>query len=144
MAPSINPEQYVISSVPCSTLTMAPKFEVLYAAANRWPALRLRYALSFDGIPLNSAEAAQERAQQDQLRALANARPPLVSDLPGEIELKLADAEKGRWQAWWQLTCYLKLTPESRGWGDELGYFITKMPGWAYAGALPAPGRRHR
>jgi hypothetical protein len=101
-----------------------PHFEALYAAAARWPALRSRYSL----------EAAQCRAQHEQLRALDNDRPPpLVPDLSNQILARLAEAEAGRWQAWWELTCYLLLTPESRGWGDELDYFITAMPGWGDA-----------
>jgi hypothetical protein len=74
---------------------------VLFAAAERWPALRSQYAFWFDGVPLDSAEAAQLKAQQDQLRDLEMARPPpLVPDLTGQIEQRLADAERGQWQAW--------------------------------------------
>jgi hypothetical protein len=79
----------------------AAQFEVLFAAAERWPALRSQYAFWFDGVPLDSAEAAQLKAQQDQLRDLEMARPPpLVPDLTGQIEQRLADAERGQWQAW--------------------------------------------
>jgi hypothetical protein len=109
-------------------------FEALYAAAERWPALRARYASWFDGIRLDSPEVAQFRTQQEQLRALKNDRPPpLVTDLSNQILTRLAEAEAGRWQAWWQLTYYLMLTPESRGFGNELDYFITAMPGWDVA-----------
>ena len=108
-----------------------PHVEALYAAAERSPALRTRYASWFDGVRLDSPEVAQFRAQQQQLRALEHDRPPpLAPDLSERILALLAEAESGRWQAWWQLTCHLKLTPESRGWGDELDYFITAMPGW--------------
>jgi hypothetical protein len=109
-------------------------FEALYAAAERWPALRARYASSFDGVRLDSPEVAQAREYQEQLRALENDRPPPISPDPAsQVLTQLAEAEAGRWQAWWQLTYYLMLTPESRGFGDDLDYYITTMPGWSEA-----------
>ena len=106
-------------------------FEALYAAAERWPALRARYAVWFDGVRLDSPEAAQAREQQEQLRALENDRPPPIApDPPAKFCARLAEAEAGRWQAWWQLTYYLMLTPKSRAFGNELDYFVTAMPGW--------------
>jgi hypothetical protein len=109
-------------------------FEALYSAAERWPALRARYASWFDGIRLDSPEVAQVRAQQEQLRALENdCPPPIAPDPANQVLIRLAEAEAGRWQAWWQLTYYLMLTAESRGLGDELDYFVTTMPGWDVA-----------
>jgi hypothetical protein len=106
-------------------------FEAIYAAAERWPALRARYAHWFDGVRLDSPGAVQARAQQEQLRELEkDRRPPLVTDLSNQILARLAEAEDGRWQAWWRLTCYLQLTPQSRAGGDHFDYFITAMPGW--------------
>ena len=68
------------------------------------------------------------------MRALENDRPPpIAADPASQILTWLAEAEAGRWQAWWQLTYYLMLTPESRAFGDELDYFITAMPGWGEA-----------
>jgi hypothetical protein len=117
----------------CSVENVA-HFEALYTAAERWPALRKRYACWFDGVRLDSPEVTQTRAQHAKLRALENARPPpLVPDLANQILVLLAEAEAGRWQAWWQLTYYLMLTPESRTFGEELNYFITKIPGWGEA-----------
>ncbi|WP_156971161.1 NACHT domain-containing protein [Beijerinckia mobilis] len=108
--------------------------EALHAAAELWPVLRSRYAFWFEGVCLDSPEVAQIRAQQEQLHAIMNDRPPpIVPDLSNKILTQLTEAEAGRWQAWWKLICYLKLTPESRGWGDELDYFITAMPGWGDA-----------
>ncbi len=93
-----------------------------------------RYASWFDSVRLDSPEVARFRAQQQQLRALEHDRPPpLAPDLSERIFALLTEAESGRWQAWWQLTCYLNLTPESRGWGLDLGYFIATMPGWVNA-----------
>jgi hypothetical protein len=109
-------------------------FEALYAAAERWPELRARYASWFDGVRLDSPAAAQARAQQEQLRALESDRPPPIAPDPGaQVLARLAESEGGRWQAWWQLTYYLMLTPESRGFRDDLDYFITAMPGWGKA-----------
>ena len=61
--------------------------------------------------------------------ALPRSRPTR----PAKFCARLAEAEAGRWQAWWQLTYYLMLTPESRAFGDELDYFVTAMPGWGEA-----------
>ena len=109
-------------------------FEALYAAAERWPALRARYAIWFDGVRLDSPGAAQAREQQEQLRALENSiPPPIVPDPASQVLARLAEAEAGRWQAWWQLTYYLMLTPKSRALAYDLDYFITAMPGWAEA-----------
>ena len=109
-------------------------FEALYAAAKRWPGLRARYAVWFDGVRLDSPEVAKAREREEQLRALKNDLPPLIAPDPGgQIRARLAEAEAGSWQAWWQLTHYLMLTPESRAFGDEFDYFITAMPGWGEA-----------
>jgi hypothetical protein len=109
-------------------------FEALYAVAERWPALRARYAVWFDGVRLDSAGAAQAREQQEQLRALENSiPPPILPDPASQVLARLAEAEAGRWQAWWQLTYYLMLTPKSRALAYDLDYFITDMPGWAEA-----------
>jgi len=115
-------------------LDKAAHFEALYAAAEHWPALRLRYAQLLNGIRLESPEADHFRALQEQWISIDNNRPPpLVPDLSDQIFVRLAEAEAGRWQSWWQLTSLLNLTPDSRGWGNELHYFITSMPGWSDA-----------
>ena len=83
---------------------------------------------------LDSPGAAQAREQQEQLRALENSiPPPIVPDPANQVLARLAEAEAGRWQAWWQLTYYLMLTPKSRALAYDLNYFITTMPGWAEA-----------
>jgi hypothetical protein len=106
-------------------------FEALYAAAERWPELRARYAQWFDGTSLDSPDAVRARKLREQLRALERERPPpIVADPAGKVVALLTDAESGKWKAWWQLTYYLMLTPESRTFGDETEYFITAMPGW--------------
>lgn len=109
-------------------------FDALYAAAERWPALRGRYAIWFDGVRLDTPQVAQWREQQQQLRALQDSiPPPIVPDPASKVLAQLAEAEGGRWQAWWQLTYYLMLTPQSRALDYNLDYFITAMPGWAEA-----------
>jgi hypothetical protein len=109
-------------------------FEALYAAAERWPALRARYAVWFDGISLYSPAAAQAREQQRQLQALENSLPPPIAPDPRkEVLARLVQAEAGRAAAWCELTLFLTLTPESRDFGTGLDYFITAMPGWADA-----------
>jgi hypothetical protein len=122
----------------CSFITLLfnnednAQFELLYPALERWELLRAQFAFLIDGVPLDSKEAAQARELQEQMRELKErAPPPAVADLPGEISRVLARAEAGEWQAWWQLNLVLTLTPESRGIGDDLNYFITNMPGWA-------------
>ena len=57
-------------------------FEALYAAAERWPALRARYASWFDTVRLDSPEVTQARAYQEQLRALENNLPPPIAPDP--------------------------------------------------------------
>ena len=109
-------------------------FEALYAAAERWQELRARYANLFDGVSLDSPEVARSRAEHAELRALENDRPPpLVPNLSEQIAARLAEAEAGNWNAWWQLTFLLTLSPDSRGGGYDLNYFITAMPGWLEA-----------
>jgi hypothetical protein len=106
-------------------------FEALYAAAERSPTLRARYAAWFNEVRLDSPEAVQARERREQVRALENDRPPPIAPDPaGQVRAKLAEAEAGAWQVWWQLTCYLMLTPESRAFGNVLDYFVTAMPGW--------------
>jgi hypothetical protein len=68
-------------------------FEALYAAAERWPALRARYAVWFDGICLDSPGAEQAREQQRQLQELKNKlRPPIAPDPGKEVLARLAQA----------------------------------------------------
>jgi hypothetical protein len=130
-APSLNNET-AFNLIECAfAIENTTHFEALYAAAECWPELRARYAYWFDGARLDSPEAAQARTRQEQLRALERDRPPpIAADPASEIIALLADGEAGKWKAWWQLTYYLALTPESRSFGDELDYFITAVPGW--------------
>ena len=133
-APGLNAET-LCNFIESAFVTENPAhFESLYAAAERWPALRARYAIWFDGARLDSPEVARWREQQEQLRALEDSiPPPIVPDPASKVLAQLAEAEAGRWQAWWQLTYYLMLTPKSRALAYELDYFITAMPGWAEA-----------
>jgi hypothetical protein len=108
--------------------------EALYAATQRSPTLGARYAVWFNAVPLDASEAVRAREQQEQLRALeSEGPPPIAPDPVGRILVLLGEAEAGRWQAWWQLTLFLMLTPESRTFGDELNYFIAAMAGWGKA-----------
>ena len=110
------------------------QFELIYSACANWPLLRTYFGYLLDGIAIDSADANSARALQKQMQELRERRPPpAVEDLPAEIEGLLLRAEKGEWQAWWQLNLALMLTTESRGIGDELSYFITSMPGWLAA-----------
>jgi hypothetical protein len=133
-APGLNVET-LCNLIECAfVIDNVAHFEALYAAAERWPVLRARYALWFDGARLDSPEVAQWREQQEQLRALENSiPPPIVPDPASKVLAQLAEAEAGRWQAWWQLTYYLMLAPKSRALAYDLDYFITAMPGWAEA-----------
>lgn len=110
------------------------QFELIYAACATWPLLRSYFGFLLDGVAIDSADANHARAMQQQMKELQEQRPPpAVEDLPAEIDGLLLRAERGEWQAWWQLNLALMLTPDSRGIGDELHYFITSMPGWVAA-----------
>jgi hypothetical protein len=110
------------------------QFEFIYSACATWPLLRAYFGFLLDGVAIDSADANHARALQKQMQELQEQRPPpAVADLPAEIEELLLRAEGGEWKAWWQLNLALMLTPESRGIGDELHYFITSMPGWVAA-----------
>jgi hypothetical protein len=133
-APDLNPETL------CNLIQSAfdagneDHFAPVYAAAERWPDLRKRYAYCFEGVRLDSPDAVQARAQQEQLHELErNIRPPIAPDPAAEIHARLVEAESGRWQAWSQLTYFLTLTPQSRAFSYDLDYFITTMPGWGKA-----------
>jgi hypothetical protein len=133
-APGLNTETLCNLIESAFVIENVDHFEALYAAAERWPELRARYAVWFDGVRLDSPAAAQAREQQEQLRALENSiPPPIVPDPASKVLAQLAEAEAGRWQGWWQLTYYLMLTPKSRALAYDLDYFITAMPGWAEA-----------
>jgi hypothetical protein len=71
-------------------------FDALYAAAERWPELRARYAVWFDGVRLDSPGAAQAREQQEQLRALENDRPPPDRARPGQPNSRAAGRSRSR------------------------------------------------
>lgn len=117
------------------------QFEAIYPACQRWPALRAKFSFLVDGVPIDSNDADQAREQLRQMRELQALKPPpAIADLPGTISDLLSRAENGVWQAWWQLTVVLALTPESPVVMDGLNYFITSMPGWAVADEV----ERHR
>ena len=106
--------------------------EALAAAMERSSLVRARYGQWFEPVRLDSQAAKDARQLQAQWRALDdNLPPPVEPDPPKRVRAFLADAEAGRWQAWWQLTLVLALTPKSRGFGDELDYFIVTTPGWS-------------
>lgn len=133
-APGLNAETLCNLIERACDIENVAHFEVLYTAAEHWPELRARYAVCFDGCRLDSSDAARAREHQEQSRALKNELPPPIAPDPAsEVRALLAEAEAGRWQAWWQLTHYLLLTPESRVFGSEFNYFVTAMPGWGEA-----------
>jgi hypothetical protein len=105
--------------------------EALAAAMERSSLVRGRFAQWFEPILLDSQAAKGARQLQAQWRALEdNLPPPMEPDPPKKVRALLADAEAGSWQAWCHLTLILALTPKSRGYGDELNYFIVTTPGW--------------
>ena len=111
-------------------------FEALYAAALRWPILWARYAAVFQGVNLDSAEAAQARDRQRQLREIQDSiPPPLFADPSKQVLARLEQFESGQPDAWWRLNMDLTLTPSSRQPGRELDYIITELPGWINADA---------
>ena len=133
-APGVNTETLFNLIERAFVVENVAHFEALYAAAERWPALRSRYASWFDAVRLDAPEVAQARAYQEQLRALENNLPPPIAPNPASRVLaKLVEAEAGAWHAWWQLTYDLMLTPKSRALNFELNYFITTMPVWGEA-----------
>jgi hypothetical protein len=108
--------------------------EALAAAMERSSLVRTRYGQWFEPIRLDSQAARDGRRLQAQWRALDdNLPPPVEPDPPKRVRTLLADAEAGRWQAWWHLTLVMALTPKSRGFGDELDYLIVTTPGWSEA-----------
>jgi len=109
--------------------------EALYAAIQRSTVMRERYDMRFEAVPLDSPMAEDFFRRQAQLRALQDGiPPPIASDPVAKVEELLAEAEAGRWEAWWQMTCFLTITPTSRGFHDELNYLIVATPGWKEAG----------
>lgn len=105
--------------------------EALHAAIAHSSVLRHRYGPRFDAVPLDSPMAEDARRRKAQLRAMEDGLPPPIEPDPqGRIKVLLAEAESGRWQAWWHVTVILGLTPTSRGYDDELDYFVVTSPGW--------------
>jgi haloacid dehalogenase-like hydrolase len=105
-------------------------FEALYAAALRWSLLWARYATVFEGVSLDSAEVAQARDRQRQLREMQeDIPPPLVADPTKQVLARLEQFEAGQPDDWWRLNMDLTLTPTSRQPGSDLDYVITEMPG---------------
>ena len=81
-APGLNAET-LFNLIECAfVVENVAHFDALYAAAERWPALRARYASWFDAVRLDSPEVAQARAYQEQLRALENDLPPPITPEP--------------------------------------------------------------
>ena len=109
----------------------ADHVEALAAAMERSSLVRARYRQWFEPVRLDSQASKDARRLQAQWRALDdNLPPPVEPDPPKRVRALLADAEAGSWQAWCHLTLILALTPTSRGYGDELDYFIVTTPGW--------------
>ena len=80
-------------------------FEEIYPIAERWPKLRARYASFFEGVRLDSPDVERWREQRRELRAMEEGFPPPISADPlKDVLSKLAEAEAGDWNAWWQQT----------------------------------------
>src|SRR6266404_4534364 len=105
--------------------------EALAAAMDRSSLVRARYGQWFEPIHLDSQAAKDGRQLQAQWRGLEdNLPPPVEPDPPKRVRALLVDSEADSWQAWCHLTLVLALTPKSRGYGDDLDYFIVTTPGW--------------
>lgn len=109
--------------------------EALHAAMQRSPTLQARYSIRFDAVPLDSPMKDDWLGRQAQMRALQDQLPPPIeTDPAGRIRRLLGEVETGRWEAWWEMTVILLLTPKSRSFiGDEMDYVIVDTPGWKEA-----------
>jgi hypothetical protein len=112
-------------------------FNSVYEAALKWPVLWQHFQGVFEGVPLDSDEARQHRKNIKMMKDIEERRPPPLEPPPAErVAALLERFELGDWQAWWQLTLVLTLTPTSRVYGSDLDYFISEMPGWQAADEL--------
>jgi hypothetical protein len=119
----------------CLNLGDDAHFAMLYEAAERWPLLRSKYAMWFDGVPLDSSQAEQMRRYHEETNQFARqVRPKL--DPPPEVRIadRLDRFEAGDLNGWWLLFRELTLDEDSTHYGGELNYEITAQPGWAKAG----------
>jgi hypothetical protein len=109
--------------------------EALWAAAERWPLWRERYAIYFNGVMLDSDEVQAHYAREAQLRELREDRPPPIDPNPDQRVLAtLEKFEAGDLGAFWVLNIDLTLTPTSRAVVSDLEFHINQMPGWETAG----------
>jgi hypothetical protein len=108
-------------------------FNALCEAASHWPLLRSKYTALFDGVPLDSPLARQEKEHHRLMCERVERRRPSVDPPPAQRVRECLDRlEAGDIRAWWQMNRELTLTPESTHYSD-LDYRITDMPGWVEA-----------
>jgi hypothetical protein len=112
-------------------------FELLYAAAVKWPLLYQRFVGVFEGVPLDSLEAKQARDNQRQMESFKENKRPVLSPPPADRVAKaLTGFEAGKWRDFFLLNLHLSLEPDSTGYWTERTYVITGMPGWQSADDL--------
>lgn len=98
--------------------------------------LQAEFWSEVEPIKLNSARARQERARYLETREMLNSsqKQPLLDPPPTERVLTaLKQFESGQIDAWWQLCCDLRLTPEGRSYGRQYEPDLTVLPGWKEA-----------
>ena len=107
------------------------QFESLYAIANQWEPLRLRYIGVLEGVSLDSAEVKQAIETHRLLKSLEREPQPPIEPPPAErVKDCLARCEAGQLEAWWHLNRELTLSPRSTHYGGDQDFIITEMPGW--------------
>ena len=107
--------------------------ELVYDIAMAWLPLHQRYMGLLDGVPLDSADAAQMRSHHQSMLELNSNGPALLDPPPAErVCMDLDRFEAGDVEAWWHLNVNLTLLPTSTHF-DDLQLRITKMPGWIAA-----------
>ena len=118
----------------CVDMNDEAQYALLYEAAERWPLLRSRYAMWFDGVSLDSSQAEQMKHYHDQTQQYARTTPAKVEPPPAiRVADRLDRFEAGDLNAWWWLYRELTLDDDSTHYGNELNYEITAQPGWAKA-----------
>jgi hypothetical protein len=109
-------------------------FALIYDSAARWPLLRSKYANFFDGVLLDSAEAAEARRLHQMMSELdersAAAHRPLKPSPSQQVQVCLDQFDAGDIAAWWRMNKFLALAPDGRPQATDFDYRITSLPGW--------------
>lgn len=112
--------------------------DVIIEASKTEPLIAEKFSWHLTPVELHSSEAEQQRDRYLEYQEILQPRLEKANEGPSpteQIPILLDRFEAGDVDAWWRLNLVMTIDPNT-GYGDELTFDLTKMPGWKTADDL--------